>query len=290
MVMPVMTTSSNSINDLNRRLYAAEKGEEQLMYSKLTQHPEKFWKGFLLMPILLFSLAHCTNGNQEPTGRITETAITQSAGSNTQQNHQGYAEQEISQNSNRDLISQPTAPTMPVDSPKVAHTQPCERPSIDTKIEIDVSEQQLHLYCHYGNNQKEVKTYSVSTSKSGIGSRAGSNKTPLGQHVIEQKIGDGASLGTIFKARRNTGRIATLNAPGAGDLVTTRIMWLRGLEPGKNSGSGIDSYRRYIYIHGTAEENKIGQPASHGCVRMYNRDVIDLFDRVTEGTEVYIKK
>jgi lipoprotein-anchoring transpeptidase ErfK/SrfK len=67
-------------------------------------------------------------------------------------------------------------------------------------------------------------------------------------------------------------------------------MWLKGLEPGKNSGSGIDSYKRYIYIHGTADENKIGQPASHGCIRMYNNDVIDLFDLVNKGTEVYIKE
>jgi lipoprotein-anchoring transpeptidase ErfK/SrfK len=175
------------------------------------------------------------------------------------------------------------APVMP--EPK---TEPCEKRSYDNKIIVDISEQKLHLYCNYGNGKKEKKTYTISTSKYGIGSEAGSNKTPLGLHKIQDKIGDGAPLNTIFRARRNTGRKAIINKPNSGDLVTTRIMWLKGLEPGKNSGRGIDSYRRYIYIHGTAEENKIGQEASHGCIRMYNTDVIDLFDRVDEGTEVEI--
>ena len=94
----------------------------------------------------------------------------------------------------------------------------------------------------------------------------------------------------IFKARQSQGRIAEMNATGVGDLVTSRIMWLTGLEPGKNKGRSIDSYQRYIYIHGTAEEYKIGQPASHGCIRMYNSDVIDLFARVKEGTEVSIRR
>jgi lipoprotein-anchoring transpeptidase ErfK/SrfK len=168
--------------------------------------------------------------------------------------------------------------------------QPCATPPINSKITVDISEQQLYLYCSYADGKEEVKTYSVSTSKYGIGNKADSDKTPLGQHIIKQKIGDGAPEGTIFKARKNTGKIAEMNAPDAGDLVTTRIMWLSGLEPGKNSGSGIDSHKRYIYIHGTAEEEKIGTPASHGCVRMYNRDAIDLFERVNEGTPVNIEE
>jgi hypothetical protein len=157
-----------------------------------------------------------------------------------------------------------------------------------SRIQVDISEQQLYLYCRYRGNEV-VKTYRVSTAKNGIGNRSGSGKTPLGRHLIKDKIGDGALLGTIFKARRNTGRIATMNQPGP-DFVTTRIMWLKGLEPGINAGRGIDSYKRYIYIHGTAEENKIGQPASHGCIRMYNREVIELFDLVTEGTLVDIQR
>ncbi|MCK5525182.1 MAG: L,D-transpeptidase [Thiomargarita sp.] len=168
--------------------------------------------------------------------------------------------------------------------------QPCTAPPIDSRIEVDISEQQLYLYCRYAEGNEEKKIYPVSTSKYGIGSKAGSNKTPLGQHRIEKKFGEGAPEGMIFRARRSTGKIAQMNAPDAGDLVTTRIMWLKGLERGINSGRGIDSYKRYIYIHGTAEENKIGSIASHGCIRMYNRDVIDLFGRVTEGVEVNIKR
>jgi lipoprotein-anchoring transpeptidase ErfK/SrfK len=169
-------------------------------------------------------------------------------------------------------------------------TEPCEKRTFDNQIIVDISEQKLYLHCNYRNGKKEVKIYPVSTSKYGIGSEAGSNKTPLGLHTIENKIGYDAAPNTIFKARRNTGRKAIINKPGSGDLVTSRIMWLKGLEPGKNSGRGIDSYRRYIYIHGTGEENKIGEIASHGCIRMYNTDVIDLFDRVDEGTTVEIKR
>jgi len=189
--------------------------------------------------------------------------------------------------------SQPAYVQQNLSPPPVNHTlkhiKPCAIPPIKSSIEVDISEQKLYLFCRYENGNEEVKIYPVSTSKYGIGNQAGSNKTPLGLHKIKNKIGDGAPQGMIFKARQQTGRIANINAE-IGDLVTTRIMWLSGLEPGKNSGRGIDSYKRYIYIHGTAEENKIGQPASHGCVRMYNTDVIELFDRVVEGTEVYIKK
>lgn len=172
-------------------------------------------------------------------------------------------------------------------NPIPKNTEPCATPPIESKIEVNISEQLLYLYCSYANGNEEVKTYPVSTSKYGIGNQVGSNKTPLGRHRIEKKIGDGAPLGMIFKARQPIGRISEMNVEGD-DIITTRIMWLKGLEPGKNSGRGIDSYRRYIYIHGTAEEHKIGQIASHGCVRMYNIDVIDLFDSVSEGTEVDI--
>jgi hypothetical protein len=163
-------------------------------------------------------------------------------------------------------------------------------------IIVDISEQQLSLYqsCKLLANRlvenNFIISYPISTSKYGIGSQARSNKTPLGLHRIEEKIGASAPLGTIFKARQNTGKIAEINQAGAGDLVTTRIMWLKGLEPNKNQGAGIDSYQRYIYIHGTVEENKIGQPASHGCIRMNNRDVIELFEQVKAGTLVDIRE
>ena len=154
----------------------------------------------------------------------------------------------------------------------------------EAKIIINISEQKLYLY---KMNDELVKDYPISSSKYGIGSKANTGKTPLGLHKIENKIGADSPTGTIFKGRKNTGKIANIDAEN-GDLVTTRIMWLKGLEAGKNLGKGIDSYKRYIYIHGTAEESKIGQPASHGCIRMLNHDVIDLFDRVQENTSVNI--
>ncbi len=152
---------------------------------------------------------------------------------------------------------------------------------------VDIGKQRMHHY----RGTRLVKTYKVSTSKFGIGNRAGSQKTPLGVHWIRKKIGRNARFGTIFKARINTGkqvRIITDNSPSKADYVTSRIMWLQGLEPGKNRGYRIDSFKRYIYIHGTGEEGRIGRPASHGCVRMYNRDVIELFDRLPLYTLVNI--
>lgn len=132
----------------------------------------------------------------------------------------------------------------------------------------------------------------ISTAEAGVGSRKGSNQTPLGVHRVAKKFGDNAPLGTIFKARQNTGKIARiLTAPGARsgeDNVTTRILWLDGLEPGLNKGSNVDSYERYIYIHGTDEEGRLGAPASHGCIRMRNQDVIDVYNRIGVDTLVVI--
>ena len=169
--------------------------------------------------------------------------------------------------------------------------KPCAKRPLKSRIVVDISEQKLYLFCTYNKNQpEEMKVYPVSTSKYGIGNRAGSGKTPLGKHYIKQKIGYSAPKGMIFKARRSTGKIAIMNRRGAGDLVTTRIMWLKGRERGKNLGRRIDSFKRYIYIHGTAEEKKIGKPASHGCIRMYNSHVIDLFNKVKVGTNVSIRR
>jgi lipoprotein-anchoring transpeptidase ErfK/SrfK len=137
------------------------------------------------------------------------------------------------------------------------------------------------------------KTYRISSSKYGIGSRAGSNKTPLGVHRIAEKIGSNAEPNTIFAGRKNTGKLATIikdSVDVQADDVTSRILWLDGLEPGVNKGKGIDSHSRYIYIHGTPEEGLIGTPASHGCIRMYNRDIIELFDLVKVGTLVLVEQ
>ena len=134
----------------------------------------------------------------------------------------------------------------------------------------------------------------ISTAEAGLGSQKGSNQTPLGVHRVAQRFGDGAPLGTIFKARRNTGLVARiLTEPGArsqADNVTTRILWLDGLEPGLNKGGQVDSFERYIYIHGTDEEGRLGAPASHGCIRMRNQDVVELYQRVGVDTLVVIAR
>jgi hypothetical protein len=152
------------------------------------------------------------------------------------------------------------------------------------KVEIDISGQRLYL--RYGS--KIVKSYPVSTSRYGVGNRLGSNKTPLGLHQIAGKFGRNARLGAIFKKRRDTGK--TVKAVVGGDLITTRILRLEGLEKGINKGKGVDSFQRCIYIHGTPEEKLIGRLASHGCIRMKNRDIIKLFNLVKRKTLVRIVK
>lgn len=149
------------------------------------------------------------------------------------------------------------------------------------QISVKILEQKLNVF----SGKEQIKSYSISTSKYGIGNKAGSNKTPLGLHQIVSKIGKNAFPGTIFKRRRNTGKIARSSG---GDFITTRILRLAGLEKGINKGKGIDSFQRCIYIHGTPEENLIGKPASHGCIRMKNRDIIELFSMVKRGTLVQI--
>ena len=159
----------------------------------------------------------------------------------------------------------------------------------DFAIIIDVSEQKLYLI----KGEEIVRSYPVSTSKYGTGNKKGSNKTPLGTHIIAKKIGEGAKIGAIFKFRKNSGKIAEIYTDATDiqkDLITTRILWLKGIEPGVNQGEGIDSYNRCIYIHGTPEEGLIGRPASSGCIRMKNKDVIELFELVLQGTLVEIHK
>lgn len=158
----------------------------------------------------------------------------------------------------------------------------------DQALVVDVPGQRLYLY----ESGELVGSFPVSTAERGTGNREGSMKTPLGLHRVDEKIGAGAPRGMIFRGRRPTGELAEiLTGPdqrAAHDDVTSRILWLEGLEPGVNRGGEVDSRQRYIYIHGTPEEGRIGQPASHGCVRMTNADVITLFDRVREGALVDI--
>ena len=150
---------------------------------------------------------------------------------------------------------------------------------------VSIEKQQLyHL-----NNQKLYTCYPISSAENGIGNQSGSNKTPLGVHRISEKFGKDAPIATIFKARQDTKKFAkiitTLDSRSGEDNITSRILCLDGLEEGLNKGldqstNNVDSHSRYIYIHGTDEEGRLGQAASHGCIRMANQDVIELFDEV----------
>lgn len=131
-----------------------------------------------------------------------------------------------------------------------------------------------------------VKKFSCSTSRFGIGQIEGSNKTPLGLHRIAEKIGEGAPAGTVFKARKVVGHVSQPEFADA--KITTRIMWLEGLEPGFNQGGNMDSHARYIYIHGTADQSSIGKPASCGCIHLTDADIVPLFDLLPLGTLVWI--
>ncbi len=136
-----------------------------------------------------------------------------------------------------------------------------------------------------------LASYAVSSAARGAGEQEGSERTPRGLHEIRAKIGAGAREGAVFVGRRPTGEICTpemVRAEPERDWILSRILWLRGLEPGKNRMREVDSMRRYIYIHGTPDEASIGGPASHGCIRMRNADVIELFDRVDPGMRVEI--
>lgn len=148
----------------------------------------------------------------------------------------------------------------------------------ESKILVSVRDQTMLLT----KNGQPIKAYRISTSKYGLGSQRGSKRTPLGDLEVVKKIGGNAPSGSVFKGRERTGEILKPNAPGR-DPVLTRILWLTG----KNSHNR-NTMDRYIYIHGTPEESRIGRPASHGCVRMKSKDVIDLYKRVGEGAQVKI--
>lgn len=143
--------------------------------------------------------------------------------------------------------------------------------------------QQIHI------DEAENKTYAVSTAANGLGNRVDSLQTPTGIHRIKQKIGGGEPLGRVFSARQPGGRVSNKTDNREEDEITSRILWLDGLEQGFNNGGGHDSYSRYIYIHGTSDEKRIGQPVSHGCIRMKNADVIELFDQVLVSDIVIIQ-
>ena len=132
-------------------------------------------------------------------------------------------------------------------------------------------------------------SYPISTAARGMGNRTDSFKTPFGIHRIRQKIGGGQPKGMIFEAREPIGKIARDLDIRERDEITSRILWLDGLEEGVNNGGVFDTFSRYIYIHGTSDEKRIGQPVSAGCIRMRNDDVIELFDDVLVDDIVLIR-
>jgi lipoprotein-anchoring transpeptidase ErfK/SrfK len=155
------------------------------------------------------------------------------------------------------------------------------------KIEIDVSKQELRLL----DGAKVLKKYSVSTAKKGVGEKNGSFCTPRGKHIIRAKIGAGQPANAVFVRRRPTGEIWSpeLHAKYPGrDWMLTRILWLSGREPGRNRLGDVDTMRRYIYLHGSPDTAEMGKPGSIGCVRMRNRDIVELFDLVPPYTPVEI--
>lgn len=158
------------------------------------------------------------------------------------------------------------------------------------RIEISVAAQTLQLLNDAG---QLLRQYTISSAAKGVGEQMGSYQTPRGRHRIRARIGDGLPLGAVLRGRRPTGEICTpelMAVQPDRDWILTRILWLCGEEPGKNRGGQVDTMRRYVYIHGTPDSAVLGVPGSHGCIRMRNTDLVDLFNRVPVGTPVNISE
>lgn len=149
-------------------------------------------------------------------------------------------------------------------------------------LAVSVAAQTASLFA----SGKRVKTMPASTSRFGIGQVMGSNRTPLGLHRVAEKIGAGRPPGAVFKSRQVVGHVSQPEFADA--KITTRILWLEGLQPGFNQGGNVDSHARYIYIHGTASQPSIGRPASCGCIHLADADLIPLFDELPGGSLVWI--
>ena len=156
-----------------------------------------------------------------------------------------------------------------------------------TAIRIDIARQELLLI----EDGDIARRYAVSTALNGPGEKEGSECTPRGQHVISEMFGHNAPLNAVFVARKATGEVwsreLATEHPDR-DWILTRILWLDGCEDGRNHGGKVDTKRRFIYIHGTPDTEPMGQARSHGCIRMRNADIVELFERVREGTPVEI--
>lgn len=153
-------------------------------------------------------------------------------------------------------------------------------------ILIDLAQQILYL-------PKHQKKYVISSGKNGIGEQENSGKTPRGWHKIAEKFGENMPINSVFIARQATGEIYSdelAEQYPQRDWILSRILWLQGLEQDFNCGDGCDTYQRYIYIHGTPDNEAMGEPLSHGCIRMRNADVIELFDLVDVNATVYLSE
>jgi L,D-transpeptidase YbiS len=155
------------------------------------------------------------------------------------------------------------------------------------KIDIDLSRQRLRLQ----EGERVLREFAISTGANGPGEIQGSGCTPRGRHVVRAKIGAGAPPNAVFVRRRHTGELWSSELHQRHprrDWILTRILWLSGREPGRNRLGCVDTFRRYIYLHGTPAATPLGRPGSNGCVRMKNEDILELFELVPAGTEVEI--
>jgi len=174
----------------------------------------------------------------------------------------------------------------------IAFRRACKRLGVELTqhvFAVRIAEQRAALFelSVQGNRHvaKLLKEFACSTSKFGIGQIAGSNCTPLGLHRIAEKHGEGAEPGTVFKGRKPIGHLRD-GLPL--ESITTRILWLDGLDPGFNRGGNVDTFARYIYIHGFGNQASLGRPASHGCIHLADPDLIPLYDLLPVGTLVWI--
>lgn len=154
-------------------------------------------------------------------------------------------------------------------------------------IEINLQQQTLVLF----DGDDRLAAFRVSTAANGAGERMDSECTPRGRHIIDDKIGAACAENTVFVGRRRTGEVYDPNLRRCDpdrDWIVTRILWLRGVEAGRNDSGKLDSKARYIYIHGTPDDTDMGVPGSRGCIRMRNADIVRLFDLVENGTPVNI--
>ena len=162
-------------------------------------------------------------------------------------------------------------------------------PAAEHCIVVSIDQQKLWFFDGQG-----CETYAVSTARAGRGCVEDSLQTPDGLHRVADKIGEGAVPGMVFKARQPTGKLSAEWPTPEDNLITSRILWLEGLEPGRNQGLDaagrvVDTRRRFVYIHGTNQAEKLGRPNSHGCVLLSDQDVIRLFAQVPTGTPVLIR-